>query len=46
MNEHVNHIKKIFKQLDKKDLQLKSEKCKFYKKDVDFLEFVVERKEI
>lgn len=46
MKEHVNYIKKILKQLNERDLQLKSEKCKFHKKDVNFLEFVIDRKEI
>ena len=46
MKEYVNHTEKILKWLNKKDLQLKSEKCEFYKKDVDFLEFVINRKEV
>ena len=46
MKEHINHIEKILKQLNKRDLQLKPEKCEFHKKDIDFLEFVVDRKEI
>ena len=46
MKEHVNHIERVLEQLNKRDLQLKSEKCEFHKEDVDFLEFVVERKEI
>ena len=46
MKEHVDHIKKILKQLNKRNLQLKSEKCEFYKKDVNFLEFIVGKKGI
>ena len=46
MKEHVNYIEKILKQLNERDLQLKSEKCEFHKKDVDFLEFMIGRKKI
>ena len=46
MKEHINHIEKVLKQLNERDLQLKSEKCEFYKKDVNFLEFMIGRKEI
>ena len=46
MKDYINHIEKILKQLNKRNLQLKPEKCKFYKKDVDFLEFIIDRKEV
>ena len=46
IKEHVNYIEKVLEQLNKRNLQLKSEKCEFHKKDVDFLEFVIGRKEI
>ena len=46
MKEHVNYIEKILEWLNERDLQLKSEKCEFHKKDINFLEFIVDRKEI
>lgn len=46
LEKYINHIKKIFKQLNEKDLQLKLKKYKFYKKNIDFFEFIVKWKEI
>jgi hypothetical protein len=39
--EHVEHVKEVLQCLDLADLQLKLEKCKFYKDEVEFLGFTV-----
>jgi len=46
LKEHVDHVFKVLKCLNKRNLHLKSKKCEFHKEEVDFLEFVVERHEI
>ncbi len=46
LKEHVSHIFKVLKCLDTRNLHLKSKKCEFYQKEIDFLEFVVGRHEI
>jgi len=46
LKEHINHVFKVLKCLDKKNLHLKLKKCEFHQKEVDFLEFVVERHEV
>src|SRR5205809_7895005 len=38
---HKKHIKKILKKLQEKNLYLKSEKCKFHKQQVEYLEYIV-----
>jgi hypothetical protein len=40
--EHVEHVKEVLQYLNLADLQLKLEKCKFYKDKVEFLGFTVE----
>ena len=46
MKLHVNHVITIFKCLNERDLRLKSKKCEFHRKEIDFLDFVIERNEI
>jgi len=46
LKEHVSYVFKILKCLNKRNLHLKSKKCEFHKKKIDFLEFVVERHEV
>ena len=43
MKLHVNHVITVLKCLNERDLRLKSEKCEFHRKEVDFLNFIVER---
>src|SRR5947207_4909896 len=38
---HEKHVKKILKKLQEKKLYLKSEKCKFHKQQVKYLEHIV-----
>jgi hypothetical protein len=40
--DHVEHVKTVLKCLNKAHLQVKLEKCKFYKQEVEFLSFIVE----
>ena len=46
MKLHVNHVITVLKCLNERNLRLKSEKCEFHKKEIDFLNFVIERNEI
>jgi len=46
LEEHVNYVFKILKCLSKRNLHLKLKKCEFHRKEVNFLEFVVERHEV
>jgi hypothetical protein len=46
LKEHVNHVFKVLKCLNKRNLHLKLKKCEFHQKEVDFLEFVVRRHEV
>ncbi len=46
LKKHVNYVSKVLKCLNKRNLHLKSKKCKFHQEKVDFLEFVVERHEV
>jgi len=46
LKEHVNYIFKVLECLNRRNLHLKLKKCEFYRKEVDFLEFVVERHEV
>src|SRR5438876_754549 len=38
---HKKHVKKILKRLQEKNFYLKSEKCKFHKQQVKYLEHIV-----
>ncbi len=46
LKEHISHVFKVLKCLNRRNLHLKLEKCEFHQKKVDFLEFVVERHEV
>jgi len=46
LKEHVDHVSKVLECLNRRNLHFKSKKCEFYQKEVDFLEFVVERHEV
>jgi hypothetical protein len=39
--KHIKHVKQVSQYLNLADLQLKLEKCKFYKDKVEFLGFTV-----
>ena len=39
--EHVKHVKLVFKALKSKDLKLKLEKCNFFKIEIEFLGYIV-----
>src|SRR5436190_15788859 len=38
---HEKHVKKILKRFQEKNLYLKSEKCKFHKQQVEYLEHII-----
>jgi hypothetical protein len=40
-NEHVQHVRKVLKKLQQKDLPVKLSKCEFYKHSISFLGYVV-----
>jgi len=46
LKEYVSHVFKVLKCLNRRNLHLKSKKCEFHQKEVDFLEFVVRRHEV
>jgi len=46
LKEHVSHVFKVLKCLNRRNLHLKLEKCEFHQEEVDFLEFVVRRHEV
>ena len=46
LKEHVSHVFKVLKYLNRRNLHLKFEKCEFHQKEIDFLEFVVKRYEV
>ena len=39
--EHEKHVKKVLKKFQKKNLYFKSEKCKFHKQWVEYLEHII-----
>src|SRR5204863_8164159 len=43
---HEKHVKKILRKFQEKNLYLKSEKCKFHKQQVKYLEHIVMTKEL
>ena len=43
LKEHISHVFKVLKCLNKRNLYLKPKKCEFHRKEVDFLGFVVGR---
>ncbi len=46
LKKHVQHVSQILECLNKRDLRLKLKKCEFHQEKVNFLGFVVERREI
>ena len=46
LKQYVKHINKILKYLNARNLRVKSKKYVFYKKEIDFLKYIVERNEI
>jgi hypothetical protein len=46
LKEHVSHVFKVLKYLNRRNLHLKFKKCEFHQKEIDFLEFVVKRYEV
>ena len=46
LKEHISHVFKVLKCLNKRNLHLKSKKCEFHRKKIDFLELVVKRHEV
>ena len=46
LKKHVEHVQKVLTCLIKKNLRLKSKKCEFHKKKINFLKFVIERHDI
>ena len=43
LKDYQLYINKVFEYLKVKDLRLKLKKYKFYKKNIDFLEFIIKR---
>ena len=43
---HEKHVKEVLKRLQEKNLYLKSEKCKFHKQQVEYLEHIITTKEL
>ena len=41
IEEHEQHVKKVLECLSKRNLLIKSEKCDWHKREVDFLKFIV-----
>ena len=44
--DHKKHVKKVLKRLQEKNLYLKSEKCKFHKQQVEYLEHIITTEEL
>ena len=41
IKKHVAHVKKILKALASRSLQLKTSKCEFHKKEIEYLGYIV-----
>ena len=46
LKKHIKHVRLILKCLRKRDLRFKSKKCEFYKNEINYLNFMIERNEI
>ncbi len=46
LKEHVRYVFKVLECLNIRNLHLKSKKCEFHQKKVNFFEFVVERHKV
>src|SRR5205085_12384578 len=44
--DHKKHVKKILKKFQEKNLYLKSEKCKFHKQQIKYLEHIITTKKL
>jgi predicted RecB family endonuclease len=44
--EYKEYIKKILRRLINENLRIKTEKTEFHAKEVDFLDFVIDQKEV
>ncbi len=40
-DEHLNHIKKVFATLEEANIKVQLDKCKFFKKEVEFLGYII-----
>ena len=41
--QHIDHVRKVMKALQAKDLPLKLSKCEFHKKEVAFLSYIISK---
>ena len=46
LKKHITHIKQVLKTLASRSLQLKTNKCEFYKKEIEYLGYIIGRKGI
>jgi len=46
LKKHIDHVFKVLKCLDKRNLHLKLKKCEFHRKKINSFKFIVERHEI
>jgi len=46
LKKHVSYVFKVLECLNRRNLHLKSKKCEFHQKEVDFLKFVIRRHEV
>ena len=46
LKQYVKYINKILKRLNERNLRIKSKKYVFYRKKIDFLNYIIERNEI
>src|SRR5436190_24036972 len=44
--DHKKHVKEVLRRLQEKNLYLKSEKCKFHKQQVEYLEHIITTEEL
>ena len=46
LDNYIKKVYKIFKYFSKKNLRLKLEKYQFYQKEIEFIEYIIERDRI
>jgi len=46
LKKHIDHVFKVLKCLDKRNLHLKLKKCEFHRKKINYFKIIVERHEI
>src|SRR5437773_9671685 len=44
--DHKKHVKEVLRKFQEKNLYLKSEKCKFHKQQVEYLEYIITTKKL